>query len=44
MIADMLSNKKLNTIVNELFIRGTTLNISLVFVTKSYFAMPTRLE
>ena len=34
MIADMLSNKKLNTIVNELFIK---LNISLVFITKSNF-------
>ena len=33
MIADMLSNKKLNSIVTELFIRGRKLNISLVFIT-----------
>ena len=39
MIAEMLSNKKLNPIVTELFIRGTKLNISLVFITESYFAM-----
>ena len=32
-IADMLSNKKLNPIVTELFIRGRKLNISLVFIT-----------
>ena len=35
MIADMLRNKKLNPIVTELFIRGTKLNISLVFITES---------
>ena len=40
MIADMLSNKKLNPIVTELFIRGRKLNISLVFITKSYFPVP----
>ena len=40
MIADMLSNKKLNSIVTELFIRGRKLNISLVFTTQSYFAVP----
>ena len=40
MIADMLSNKKLNSIVTELFIRGRKLNISLVFITQSYFAVP----
>ena len=33
MIADMLSNKKLNPIVTELFIEGKKLNISLVFIT-----------
>ena len=32
-IADMLSNKKLNSIVTELFIRGRKLNISIVFIT-----------
>ena len=31
MIADMITNKKLNSIVTELFIRGRKLNISLVF-------------
>ena len=39
MIADMVSNKKLNPIVTELFIRGTKLNIYLVFITQSYFAV-----
>ena len=38
MIADMLSNKKINKIVIELFVRGRKLNISLVFITQSYFA------
>ena len=37
MIADMLSNKILNPIVTELFIRSIKLNISLVFVIQSYF-------
>ena len=36
-IADMLNNKKLNSVVTELFIRGIKLNISLVFITQSYF-------
>ena len=36
----MLSNKKRNPIVTELFIRGRKLNISLVFITQSYFAVP----
>ena len=40
MIADTLSNKKLNTMVTKLFIRGRKLNISLVFITQSYFAAP----
>ena len=44
MIADMLSNKKLNKIVTELFIRGRKLNISLVFITQSYFAVPKNLR
>ena len=39
MIADMHSNKKLNPIITELFIRGRKLNISLVFITQSYFAV-----
>ena len=40
MIADILSNKKLNPIVIELFIRDRQLNISLVFITLSYFVVP----
>ena len=37
MIADMINNKKLNSIVTELFIRGRKLNISIAFITQSYF-------
>ena len=40
MIAGMLSNKKITTIVTDLFVRGRKLNISLVFITQSYFAVP----
>ena len=40
MIADILSNKKLNPVVTELFIKGRKLNISLVFITKSHFSVP----
>ena len=40
MIADMINNKKLNSIVTELFIRGRKLNISLAFITQSYFKVP----
>ena len=40
MIVDMFSNKKLNSTGTELFIRGRKLNISLVFITQSYFAVP----
>ena len=40
MIADMLSNEKLDPIVNVLLISGRKLNISLVFIKESYFAMP----
>ena len=40
MIADMIHNKKLNSIVTELFIRGRKLNISLVFIIQSYFKVP----
>ena len=39
MIADILSNKKLNPAVTELFIIGRKLNISFVFITLSYFAV-----
>ena len=37
MIADMEVNKKLSPIATELFLRGTKLNISLVFKSQSYF-------
>ena len=40
MVADMLSNKKLNPVITELLIRDTKLDISLVFIKKSYFAVP----
>ena len=40
MIADMIHNKNLNSIVTELFIKGGKLNISLVFITQSYFKVP----
>ena len=40
MIADMISNNKLNPIVTKLFIRGRKLNISIVFITQSYFKVP----
>ena len=40
MIADMINNKKLDSIVTELFIRGREINISLVFITQSYFRVP----
>ena len=40
MIADMIDNKKLNPMVTELFVRGRKLNISIVFITQSYFKVP----
>ena len=40
MIADMINNNKLNPIVTELFIRGRKLNISVAFITQSYFTVP----
>ena len=39
MIANVVTNKKLNPIVIELFIRGKKLNISPVFITQSYFTV-----
>ena len=36
----MLRNKTLNPIVTELFIRDRKLNISPLFITQSYFAVP----
>ena len=40
MIADMINNRRLDSIVTELFIRGRKLNIFLVFITQSYFKVP----
>ena len=40
MIADIVNNKKFNPVVTELFIRGTKWNISVVFITQSYFKVP----
>ena len=40
MIADTIKNKKLNSIVTQLFIRERKLNTSLVFITQSYFKVP----
>ena len=37
MVADMIHNKKLNSVVTELLIRGKKLNIFLVFIIQSYF-------
>ena len=37
MIADMINNRKLNSVVTELFIIGRKLNISLAFIAQSYF-------
>ena len=33
----MINNKKLNSVVTELFIRDRKLNISIIFITQSYF-------
>ena len=40
MIADIMTNKKFQAIINELFIRYRKLNTSLVFITQSYFSVP----
>ena len=40
MIADIMTNKKFQSIIKELFIRCRKINISLVFITQSYFAVP----
>ena len=44
MIADILSSERLNLIVTELFIRSIKLNISLDFITQSYFEIPKMLD
>ena len=40
MIADMISNEKLNSIVTELFFRDRKLNMLLVFIVQSCFKVP----
>ena len=40
MIADKINYKKRNPVVNELFIRGKKINISIVFIKRSYFKVP----
>ena len=40
MIADIMGNKKFQAIIKELFIKCRKLNISLVFITQSYFSVP----
>ena len=40
MIADRINNKKLNSVVTELFLRSRKLKISLVFITQSFFKFP----
>ena len=40
MIADIMTNKKFQAIIKELFTRCRKLNISLVFITQSYFSVP----
>ena len=44
MIGDVLTNKKLNPIVTELFIIGRKQNISLAFITQSCFAVSTNIR
>ena len=40
MIADIMTNRRFQAIIKELFIRCRKLNISLVFITQSYFYVP----
>ena len=40
MIANIMTNKKFQSIIKELFIRCRKLNVSLVFITQSYFSVP----
>ena len=40
MIADVMTNKKFQAIIKELFIRCRKLNISLLFISQSYFSVP----
>ena len=40
MIADIMTNKKFQAVIKELFIRCRKLNVSLVFIFQSYFSVP----
>ena len=40
MIVDTEANKKLSLVLTELFLRGRNLNISLIFISQSYFKVP----
>ena len=40
MIAGIMTSKKFQSIIKELFIRCRKINISLVFITQSYFSVP----
>ena len=44
MIADMINNKKLNSLATELFIRDRKLNTSVVSITQTYFKVPKELD
>ena len=40
MIVDIMANKKFQAIIKELFVTCRKSNISLVFITQSYFSVP----
>ena len=44
MIANIMTNKKFQAIIKEVFIRCRKLNISLVFITQSYFSVPKKVR
>ena len=44
MTVDIMTNKKFQSIIKELFYRCRKLNISLVFITQSYFSVPKELD
>ena len=44
MIPDIMTNKKFQAIIKELFIRCRKFNVSLVFITQSYFLFQKMLD
>ena len=42
MIADIMTNKKFQSIIKELIIRCRKINISLIFITQFYFSVPNK--